>query len=226
MLSSLLISEFESKFPFIKQVAEDFRQVFYDGVTYHELDPETPICDEGQRCSHLAMVLDGVGRVYKLSASGREVTLYRINSGQSCVLTASCIMNQDTFPAMAVSETRIRAILVPPGKVREWFCQEPQWQVFIFGLLSHRLSDIITVVEEVAFKRIDVRIAEHLIRDISRQNHCMVHKTHAELAADVGSSREVISRILRDFSQRGLIQSTRGSIEVVNLKVLEEISRQ
>jgi CRP/FNR family transcriptional regulator len=226
MLSSPLISEFETTFPFIKQVADDFRRAFYEGVTYHELDPDTPICDEGQICSHLAMVLDGVGRVYKLSASGREVTLYRISSGQSCVLTASCIMNQDSFPAMAVAETRIRAILVPPSKVQEWFCQEPQWQVFIFGLLSHRLSDIITVVEEVAFKRIDVRIAEHLIRDINRQSHRMIHKTHAELAADVGSSREVISRILRDFSQRGLIQATRGSIEVVNLQALEEISKQ
>jgi len=191
-----------------------------------QLPARVSICEEGQQCAQLALVLEGVGRVYKLSPGGREVTLYRIHAGESCVLTASCIMSDDHFPAIAVTETDVKAILVTPRHVREWFCQDSGWQRFIFSLLSYRLSDIINVVEEVAFKRIDVRIAEQLVRSQQQQGPPVLHKTHAELAADVGSSREVISRILKDFSERGLVRLTRGSIEVLNLGDLRDLARQ
>ena len=112
-----------------------------------------------------------------------------------------------------------------PAACWAWFCREPLWQQFIFRLLSNRLADIISVVEEVAFKRIDVRLAEQFSRSLA-QGQNVIRKTHAELAADVGSSREVISRILRDFSQRGLIQSARGSIEVIDEKAMTQLSRE
>lgn len=189
-----------------------------------QLPAGVSICDEGQQCAQLAMVLEGTGRVYKLSPSGREITLYRIHSGESCVLTASCIMSENAFPAMAVTETPVSAVLVSPKNVRDWFCKDPEWQRFIFGLLSFRLNDIISVVEEVAFKRIDVRIAEQLVRHLEAGNS-VVQKTHAELAADVGSSREVISRILKDFAQRDLVNLTRGSIEVIDEESIRHLSQ-
>ena len=225
MISAVQQAEFESIFPFMRQAGAEFKQTFYQIAQYMELPAGVSIGDEGQQCSQLALVLDGVGRVFKLSSSGREVTLYRIYSGESCVLTASCIMNQGNFPAMAVTETLVRAIVIPPGSVRQWFCGEPQWQQFIFGLLSHRLASIISVVEEVAFKRIDVRLAEQFVREIARGEN-VIHKTHAELAADVGSSREVVSRILRDLAHRGLIQSTRGHIEVLDAAALQALAAQ
>ena len=225
MISAVQQAEFETAFPFIKQAKPDFIEMFYAAVEYMELPAGVSICDEGQHCSHLALVLDGVGRVYKLSSSGREVTLYRIYGGESCVLTASCIMNHDSFPAMAITETAVRGFLISPANVRKWFCEDPQWQQFIFGLLSHRLSNIISVVEEVAFKRIDVRLAEQFSRELSRGER-IVHKTHADLAADVGSSREVVSRILRDMAHRGLIVSSRGHIEISNEQAIIELSQQ
>jgi len=225
MLSPLQQSEFEAVFPFMQRAGAEFKKVFYEIAQYAELPAGVSIGDEGQQCSQLAMVLDGVGRVFKLSSSGREVTLYRIYSGESCVLTASCIMNHGMFPAMAVTETSVRAIVIPQGSVRQWFCGEPQWQQFIFGLLSHRLASIISVVEEVAFKRIDVRLAQQFSRAIAR-GEPIILKTHAELAADVGSSREVVSRILRDLAHRGLIQSSRGHIEVLDAAALEQLAAQ
>lgn len=225
MISAVQQSEFETFFPFIKQAGAGFVDTFYQQTQYAELPAGVSICEEGKRCTQLAMVLDGVGRVFKLSPSGREVTLYRIYGGESCVLTASCIMNQDSFPAMAVTETDVRGILVPTQRVKDWFCQEPQWQKFIFGLLSHRLSDIISVVEEVTFKRIDVRLAEQIYRHLAK-GETVIHKTHADLAADVGSSREVVSRILRDFAQRDLIISGRGNIEVIDQQAIEKLSQQ
>lgn len=225
MIAGVLRAEFESLFPFIKKSDPAFVKAFYEQCQYAEFSADTSICYDGQQCSQLVLLLDGVGRVYKLSPSGREVTLYRVHAGESCVLTASCIMNHNGFPAMAITETPVRGIMVSPGNVRKWFCVEPQWQQFIFGLLSHRLADIISVVEEVAFKRIDVRLAERLARELVK-GELILHKTHAELAADVGSSREVVSRILRDLAQRGMISSTRGHIEVIDQQAIIRLSKQ
>ena len=225
MLSPQLKNEFERLFPFMRGAGADFPREFYAACRYIELPAGVSICDEGQQCAQLAMLLDGVGRVYKLSPGGREVTLYRIDAGEACVLTASCIMNEDDFPAMAVTETPVRAIVVSPQKVRSWICAETQWQHFIFGLLSHRLASIISVVEEVAFKRIDVRLAEKFARCLARGERSL-QVTHAELAADLGSSREVVSRILKDFSERGLIETGRGSILLTDRQAIEQLSRQ
>ncbi len=225
MISPQHQTEFEQLFPFIKKAGIEFIQDFYQNCRYVELPANASICEEGQQCAQLAMLLDGVGRVYKLSPAGREVTLYRIDAGEACVLTASCIMNDDDFPAMAVTETPIRAIVVSPQKVRGWICQESQWQHFIFSLLSHRLASIISVVEEVAFKRVDVRLAEKFARSLA-QGESSLQVTHAELAADLGSSREVISRILKDFAQRGLIETGRGSILLADRAGIERLSRQ
>lgn len=225
MISTLQQAEFENRFPFIKQCAPPFVESFYQKAQYGELPAASSICDEGQHCAQLAMVLDGVARVYKLSSGGREVTLYRIYAGESCVLTASCIMNGDSFPAMAITETAMRAIMISPANVIDWFCQEPQWQHFVFGLLSHRLTDIISVVEEVAFKRIDVRLAEQFCRVLAL-GETRLEKTHAELAADLGSSREVVSRILRDFSERNMIITHRGFIEILDQQALINLAKQ
>ena len=126
---------------------------------------------------------------------------------------------------MAITETPVRAIVISPQKVRNWICAETQWQHFIFGLLSHRLASIISVVEEVAFKRIDVRLAEKFARCLARGENSL-QVTHAELAADLGSSREVVSRILKDFAQRGLIETGRGSILLSDRPAIEQLSRQ
>lgn len=217
--------EFERLFPFIGRAEREFVHAFYAAGRYIELPAGVSICEEGQQCAQLALLLDGVGRVYKLSPGGREVTLYRIEAGEACVLTASCILNQDSFPAMAVTETPVRAIVVSPEKVRGWICQDSQWQYFIFGLLSYRLASIISVVEEVAFKRIDVRLAEKFAHSLARGEDGL-QITHAELAADVGSSREVVSRILKDFAERGLIETGRGHIRLSDRSAIEKLSRQ
>lgn len=225
MISPELKSEFEALFPFIGQAEPGFVDTFYAGCRYIELPAGVSIVDEGQRCTQLTMLLEGVGRVYKLSPGGREVTLYRIHAGEACVLTASCIMNDGGFPAMAATETAVRGLGISPASVRGWICRETQWQRFIFGLLSSRLASIITVVEEVAFKRIDVRLAEKFARCLGR-GETSLPITHAELAADVGTSREVVSRILKDFTERGLIETGRGSINLTNAAAIEALSKQ
>lgn len=168
------------------------------------------VCHEGDNCGFLPLLLSGRARVHKVAESGRELTLYRIEPGESCVLTASCIMSDIPFPALAITETEVEALLVPATAVRAWMGESAAWRHYMFQLVAHRLADVIAVVEEVAFRRMDARVAALLLEmgaadDIART-------THQELAVELGSSREVVSRILRDLENEGMIRRTRGEV--------------
>ena len=176
------------------------------------LPPDHGVCAEGTACTHLPMVLAGTARVYKLGESGREITLYRIDAGQSCVLTASCILSGRRFPAFARSETAVEAVLVPAPALLEWFGTDAAWRTYLVGLVADRLADVISIVEEVAFRRMDHRVGEHLLR--AGDEAGTVRLTHQQVAHDLGTSREVVTRILSDFEARGLVALGRGRIEL------------
>ncbi|WP_419628911.1 Crp/Fnr family transcriptional regulator, partial [Thiolapillus sp.] len=120
------------------------------------------ICLEGSNCSHLAFVLSGTGRVYKLGESGREITLYRVDAGECCILTLSCIISEKRFPAFAVSESDLEAILVPASVIQDWMDSIRSWRRFAWNLITARLGDVISLVEEVTFRRMDERLGFYL----------------------------------------------------------------
>jgi CRP/FNR family transcriptional regulator len=120
-------------------------------------------------------------------------------------------MSQKPFPAFATSEQPIKALLISTSDVVRWSNQEQAWRDYLFQLISDRLSDVISVVEEVAFRRVDRRLANYLLQH--SDNSCnRMQVTHQSIASDLGTSREVVSRILKDFEQQGLISITRGAI--------------
>ena len=174
---------------------------------------------DGDRVDGIALLLSGVVRVYKIGETGREITLYRFGLGQSCILSANAILSQKSFPAIATVEEEAEAVMIPADVFRSWVNKYDLWREFVFDLLSERLSTVMAVVDEVVFKRMDRRVASFLLNQARVQNPMRI--THQEVAAELGSSREVISRILEDFSREGLIESGRGSIEVLDLEGLE-----
>lgn len=167
----------------------------------------------------IALLLGGVVRVYKIGETGREITLYRFGSGESCVLTASAILNQKTFPAIATVEQDAEAVMIPAEAFRRWVRRYDLWRRFVFDLLSQRLASMMEVLEEVAFRRMDARVASLLLARSRLQNP--IHITHQQIAAELGTSREVISRILEDFVRRGLVQISRGQVQVLDVGGLE-----
>jgi CRP/FNR family transcriptional regulator len=177
---------------------------------------------EGDRVDGIALLISGVVRVYKISETGREITLYRFGLGQSCILTANAILSQRSFPAIATVEEDAEAVMIPAGVFRDWVNRYDLWREFVFDLLSDRLSTVMAIVDEVAFKRMDRRLALFLLNQAKVQNPMRI--THQELAAELGSSREVISRILEDFSREGLIESGRGIIEILDFEALQSRS--
>jgi CRP/FNR family transcriptional regulator len=171
---------------------------------------------EGDRVDAIALLISGVVRVYKIGETGREITLYRFGNGQSCILTANAILSQKTFPAVATVEKDAEAIMIPADTFREWIHRYDLWRDYVFDLLSQRLASVMEIVEEVAFRRMDTRVASFLLSRSGVANPMRI--THQEIAAELGSSREVISRLLEDLAQRGLLRSSRGEIEVLDLE--------
>jgi CRP/FNR family transcriptional regulator len=208
------------KLRFLAQADDPFSRRFFEKAVLTTLKKGQYVCHEGSSCSHLAILLDGTARVYKLGESGKEITLYRVGPGESCVLTASCILSEVPFPAIAVCETAVEAVVIPAGDVQKWLSESVTWRNYIFGLVATRLTNIINVVEDVAFRRMDKRIAEHLYKRTDRTSHLLL-ATHQEIASELGTSREVVSRILKDFELEAIIKVTRGAIELLDPEKLE-----
>jgi CRP/FNR family transcriptional regulator len=120
-------------------------------------------------------------------------------------------MSKKPFPAFAVSEQPIQALIISTSDVVRWSNQEQAWRDYLFELISERLSDVISIVEEVAFRRVDRRLAGYLLQHTDNESNRM-QATHQSIASDLGTSREVVSRILKDFEQQKLISITRGAI--------------
>jgi CRP/FNR family transcriptional regulator, anaerobic regulatory protein len=200
--------------PILKQAEPALVQEFQRSAFYVPIPAGRDVFVEGDYPESIALIISGIVRVYKVGQTGREITLYRFGLGQSCILTANAILNQKTFPAIATVEEDIEAVMIPADLFKDWVKRYDIWREFVFDLLSDRLATIMTTVDEILFQRLDQRVASWLLQKAKIQNPAQV--THQEIAADLGSSREVISRILEEFRHSGYIESGRGLIEILD----------
>ncbi len=180
------------------------------------LPPGQHICLEGSNCDHLAFVLSGTARVYKLGESGKEITLYRVEAGECCILTLSCIVSEKRFPAFAISESELDAIVVPANIIQEWMENNRSWRRYAWDLIAARLGDVISLIEEVTFRRMDERLCFYLNQKNIFPLNTKTSITHQQIAAELGTSREVISRLLKDLEQQQVLKLGRGWIELLH----------
>jgi CRP/FNR family transcriptional regulator len=167
----------------------------------------------GERAASLPLLMAGSVRVYKIGHSGREITLYRFGPGEACLLSANSILSGQPLPAAAVVEQRGEAVLVPAASLRRWVQEHELWRRFVFGLMSHRLLDVLGIVDSVVFRRMDARVVALLLERARRRNSVRI--THQQIADELGTSREVVSRILEHIAGAGLLKVTRGRIEIL-----------
>ena len=206
--------------PVLQHAEPALLRAFMDAAWIARIPAGRDVFVEGDRVEAIALLISGVVRVYKVGETGREITLYRFGLGESCILTANAILSQQTFPAIATVEQAAEAVMVPAQSLREWVRRYDLWRGFVFDLLSQRLANVMALVDEVAFQRMDARVAARLLARSQARNP--LHITHQEIAAELGSSREVISRLLEDFAGRGWIRSTRGIVEVRDRDALQK----
>lgn len=209
-------------FPFLHAASPALHEAIATQAVATTLPAGAFVCMEGNACAHLPLVLEGNARVYKLSDDGRPITLYRIRPGESCILTASCILSDRLFPAFAEAETDVDALVIPAPLFQDWFDQFRAWRTYVFDLLSRRLTTVIELVEEVAFHRVDERLAAYLAE--AGASATRLERTHEHIAADLGTSREVVSRILKEFEHRGWVALTRGVVHLRDVAALATMS--
>lgn len=201
--------ELQEVFAFLRQApAEVVARITAHGLP-RKVGREARLYWEGDTCSHIAFVLEGEIRVFKTGPSGREITLYEIGPGETCILNASCVLSDTRYPADAVTLTEVRMLLLPAGIFRELIDTSPLVRAFVFALLSERLVTVFQLVEEIVFGRLDERLLEYLVE---KSEDGFLAATHQTIANDLGTSREVVSRLLKDLERQGRIALRRGKI--------------
>jgi CRP/FNR family transcriptional regulator len=178
----------------------------------------TAVFDEHQPCRGFPFVLDGAIRVVKVSAGGRELPLYRVRAGESCIITSSCLLGHADYNARGVSEGQTTLALLPRQLFDEMLA-EPAFRDFVFSLFSERMAELMQLVEEVAFRKLDQRLAALLLG-----KGRVVHATHQQLADELGSVREMVSRLLKGFAEQGLVRLGREQVELLDAAGLRRVA--
>jgi CRP/FNR family transcriptional regulator len=215
------MKEILQTFPFFATLPARTRETLLSRAVTKKLEHKQVLVGDGGECSWLPFVLKGTLRLYKTSPAGREITLYRIRKGESCILSATCILNEGSFPAVAEAEGSTEILLVPAGLITQYVDDNPEWRRFLFGLYAKRLDEVLALVDEVAFHHMDARLAAWLVRH-SAGSPGTVNATHVQLADELGTSREVVTRILADFEADGLIETSRGRIRLSRTEDLRQ----
>lgn len=177
----------------------------------------------GQACEGMAFAMHGTLRVYLVGMDGREITLYRVREGESCVLSAACILGNRRFPASAEIESDLSGLLVPAPAFREWVGQEPFWREYVFGLLGERLASVLAQFESTAFDPVEARIARWLL-DTAHGDPLIASITQQALANELGSAREVVNRVLNRWRATGWVSLDRGVIQLLDPVRLRNIA--
>ncbi len=219
-----MYNDVEYLLPFFKNAGIKLQQEFEQYAGHKHYSRGDFLTMEGDRCHHFYLVQSGEVRVYKADDCGREVTLYKVKPGESCILSAFCIMNGGDFPAYAVADKRTRIIEIPSTVFRDWLNRHDFWREYIFNLFSGHLTEIISKVESLVFQRVDERIAHFLARSKPR-HHNRLKMTHADIARELGTAREVVSRILKDFEKSHFVKLSRGKITILDPQGLQDHGR-
>jgi len=216
------IDQWLEQFPELLELDKEHQVFLKDVVLFKQLSKGEIAYQPGWDCSNFLMCLSGRTRVYRSSESGREILLYRVGPGQTCVLTTSCLMASGVFPAESIAEQDTLLAAIPANKFNELMAQSKRFREFVHNNYGELLADLILLVNEVAFSRVDVRLARYLLKIADDDN--IVHSTHQQLALDMGSVREVISRYLNEWEHQGWIDNKRGKIQLLNREKLNEYS--
>jgi CRP/FNR family transcriptional regulator len=179
----------------------------------------TTVFDENQACQGFPLVLSGSLRVIKASASGRELQLYRVIPGESCILTSSCLLGHTRYQARGICEHDVEMVLLPAIAFHTLLESQSSFRTYVFQLFSDRLTDLMQLVSAVAFQKLDQRLAALLITKQSP-----IHATHQALADELGSAREMVSRLLKGFSDQGWLLLGREHIEIIDRSSLSRLA--
>ncbi len=206
--------DFLRLFPQFRQGSHETARQMLSSSRQQAIPQGSRIYAEGEACQGIAFVLSGEIRVFKIGETGREITLYEIGPGETCILNASCILSGTTYPANASAGSDVDVLLVPSSTFRKLVVDSEDMRSFVFALLSRRLATVMELIEEVAFGRVDQRLRDYLVQKSVAD---VLQATHQKIANDLGTSREVVSRLLKDLERKNKVKLTRNSITLLDV---------
>lgn len=215
-------SNWLESFPELASLSAEDRALLLERSQLVKLPAGQTIFAPGQPAENFLLLLEGTVKVWQVSAAGREIVLYRVSGGESCIMTTACLMSQDTYAAEGVTETPVGAVALSKAAFDMLLARSPVFRQFVFADYAHRINDLMQVVEEVAFERIDKRLAQRLIARAGQEG--VVAATHQDLATELGSAREVVSRHLKELQRRGLVGQSRGQIVLLDRDGLQAMA--
>lgn len=178
------------------------------------------VFSENQPCTGFPLLLAGSIKVVKQASSGRELVLYRVAPGGSCIISSSCLLGRTDYNARGIAETPLTLLALPAGEFGRLLLAHTPFRDFVFHLFSERIGELMQLVEEVAFARLDQRLARLIL---ARQSDTL-SITHQQLADELGSVREIVSRLLKGFAAQGLVSLGREQLTVTDRAGLQKLA--
>ncbi|HQO15732.1 MAG TPA: Crp/Fnr family transcriptional regulator [Methylotenera sp.] len=217
MQSSL---EWLSLFPELAQLDQHAKEILAKFARIVEAPVGTIGYREGMPCGAYVMRLAGKSRVYKMSTSGREILLYRVGAGETCVITTTCLLGDSDYPASTIVEEPIRDVLIPANAFHQLMIDSAVFRKFVMTNYGALISDLIVLLDEVAFHSLNARLAKVLLD----ANNATITRTHQQIADELGTAREVVSRQLKRLELKGAVSLGRGHVEITDRITLEKMA--
>lgn len=206
-------------YPFLRTLSAPSQKLFSARSRLRIFRRGARVIDKGDEVGGMYFVIAGVLRVFTISAEGAEASLYRVRAGQSCLLAASALFSDMRYPAWVVAESReVRLLTTPAAVFRQLHEEEPALRNFTLNALSERVFDLMSSLEELSLDSLDRRLKSLLLRRAGA--NWVIEATHDELATDLATAREVVSRRLIALKKQGVIRTRRGRIQVLKPECL------
>lgn len=207
-------------FPVFQELPAAVVEEIVSGAALRQAPAGAVLFESASPCTGFPMLLEGRVRVLKSAPNGREVQLYRITPGESCLLSSSCLLGGSPYSATGVAETAVTLLALPPPLFHRLLAEHKPFRDYVFGLFSERLADLMSLVEAVAFHKLDQRLAALLLGKGE-----LVRATHQGLADELGSVREMVSRLLSNFQDRGWVALGREQIRITDAAALRRLAQ-
>jgi CRP/FNR family transcriptional regulator, anaerobic regulatory protein len=217
-MSTGAIERWMQRFPDIAGLSRDDADRLARVVHFPTLAAGQVAYEQEGACHNYLMCIEGRTRVFKTSSAGREMLLYKVEDGGTCVLTTQCLLSRTNFPAESVAETETTLAAIPARSFHEFMAEMPGFRDLVMADYTKLLASMFAFIDTVAFATVEQRLARRLLVE-SGASHIVV-KTHQQLASEVGSVREIVSRHLGDWERHGWVRNGRGQIQIIDRAAL------
>lgn len=211
------------RLPFWKLLTDSEKELVRQNAVIRLYKKGTRVYSSERECLGMLFVMQGEMRTYLLSEEGREVTLFRIYPNDLCVLSASCVISQISFDTQISAQKDTEALMIPPNIVLLLKEKNLSVRCFLYELATKRFSDVMWAMQQILFKRLDQRLALFLMQESQRLGTDTIHMTHEQIAQQISSAREAVARMLKQFSEDGLVELKRGAIRLLDQKGLKAL---